>query len=385
MKRRLFFIINSIFLITAIGIGTQSCSDDDDDKKPDVGKKTIELKVFDDKGVSAIADVTVWKNQDSIAVIQVNGTYSYDVTNEANNTEFQFQARRPGYISSGKASVTLEYKDAKDTWSYPLTLTITEQSASFVVDQSEDGTISFSSHVDPSRDISIFIPAHATDLEYLEISPTLLQTPVTTGFLLLDAPNKAPSVTILSIESDWEETFNDGKMATLTFPLTEGFVKAVTQYGLSIGFGTADNKTKIWESYPVTIDPNALTGTVSIPHFSTWYLTISEPIEIKISNSPVMTLGTSACGEPITVTYSQPNPDINQTYIDLLGLRPLSSVTQSYTALAVPNMQVTVQGYCEKAEVSIPGTDVSFVYYQPPIVFTTTTATCGSHSGGGGQ
>lgn len=385
MKRRLFFIINSIFLITVIGIGTQSCSDDDDkNDKPDSGDKSIEITVVDENGDPAIADVTIWKNQDSLTTVQVNGTYSYDVTNEVTNTKFEFMARRPGYISSERKSVTLEYTTDCHCWKSTLTLIITQQGASFVVDQSEDGTISFASDNDPSRDISIFIPAHATDLNYLEISPTLIQTPATRGFLSLDAPNTAPSKLILSIESDWNEKFNDGKMATLTFPLTKGFVDAVMKYDLHLGFGTTDNPTKIWESYPVTIDPNALTGTVSIPHFSTWYLTINEPITMDISNSSVTTLGTSACGEAITVTYNQPNPSINQAYLDLLGLEPLSSVTQSYTATAVSNMQVIVQGYSTAARVSILSTDISFIYYQPPVTFSTSVVSCG-HTGGGGQ
>lgn len=385
MKRNLFFIINSIFLFTIIGIGMQSCNDDDDKDDTEPGKKTIELKVVDEDGDPAIADVTIWKNKDSINTVQVNGTYTYDVTNEANKTEFEFKAVRPGYVSSEKKSVTLEFTNDSHTWNASLTLIITQKSPSYVVDQSKDGTISFSSDLDSLRDVSMFIPAGATDLQYLEISPTFRPTSASRGRMAREAPNESFAMEILSIESDWHQNFKDGKKVKLTLPLAKGFVNAARIHNLNLEFGTSDNPSNTWESYPVTIDPNTFTATVEIPHFSTWYLTISNPVSIDIENSPVTTLGTSACGQPITVNFNQPNPTISDLYLDIFGLRHISTITQSYTASAVSNMQVTVQAYCEEAHVSISGTDISFIYYQPPVVFSTIVSTCGSHVGGGGQ
>lgn len=385
MKQNLFFIINSIFLFTIIGIGMQSCSDDDKDDNPDLGKKTIELQVVDKVGDPVIADVIIWKNQDSIKTVQVNGTYTYDVTNEANNTKFEFMAIRPGYLSSEKKSVTLEYSNESHSWNASLTLTIIQKAASYVVDQSKDESISFASDLDSVRDVSMFIPAGITDLQYLEISPTFKPTSASRGLLTREAPNESFAMEILSIESDWHENFKDGKKVKLSFPLARGFVNAARIHNLNLAFGTSDNPSNTWESYPVTIDYSTYIGTVEIPHFSTWYLTISNPVSIDIEKSPLTTLGTSSCGQSITVNFNQPNPPISDLYLDIFGLKHINSVTQSYTANAVSNMQVTVQAYCEEAHVSISGTDISFIYYQPPVVFSTTVSTCGSHVGGGGQ
>lgn len=386
MKRNLFFIINSIFLFTVIGIGMQSCSDDDDKKTgTEAGDKTIELFVVDENDQSVIADVTIWRNGDSIKVVQVSGSYIYDVSDEANNTKFEFMAKRPGYISSEKKSVTLEYTGDCHCWKSDLTLMITQQSESFVVDQSETSTIRFTSYLDSERNVDMTIPARATDLQYLEISPTFVPTASSKGLLSRDAPNGTPALQILSIESDWDEVFNDGKTVTITFPLTQAIVDAVRQHGISLVFGTTDNATHTWESYPVTVDQGALTGTVQIPHFSVWYLTIGSTVTYEASNSLTVLLGTSACGLPVTVTYNQANLTLDKSYTDLFGLRNLSSVTQSYTAAAVSNMQVTVQAHCTQVNIAVSGTGVSFVYYQPPVVFSTIVSTCGSHVGGGGQ
>lgn len=385
MKRNLFFIINSIFLFTIIGIGMQSCNDDDDKDDTEPGKKTIEIKVVDEEGQSVIADVTIWKNQDSLTMVQVNGTYTYDVTNEANKTEFDFVARRVGYASSKKESVTLNFSDDSHSWSSSVTLTITKQGASFVVDQSKDETINFSSGMDAQREVSMFIPAGATDLQYLEISPTFVPTAASKGFLSRDAPNGIPAMEILSIKTDWSGNFKDGKKVKLTFPLSRGFVSAAELHNLALAFGTNDTPTGTWESYPVTIDDRTLTGTVEIPHFSTWYLTLGNEVIFTETNSPIQTLGTSACGQPITVNYNQPNPQLSQLYLDIFGLKELSAITQSHTAAAVPNMQVTVRAYCSETDVNISGKGLSFVYFQPPVVFSTSVSDCGSHVGGGGQ
>ena len=134
MKRKLFFIIiNSVFLFLMVGIGAQSCDDDDDKNEPTPGKKTIELKIVDEEGKSSLADVTIWRNQDSLTMVQVNGTYTYDVTNVASGTRFDFMARRVGYASSKKEYVILEYSDDNHNWSSTVILTIVKQDRKSVV------------------------------------------------------------------------------------------------------------------------------------------------------------------------------------------------------------------------------------------------------------
>ncbi|MDR3061614.1 MAG: hypothetical protein LBU57_05830, partial [Dysgonamonadaceae bacterium] len=234
------------------------------------------------------------------------------------------------------------------------------------------------------RQINVNVPAGAVDKE-VSFTPTSIPTAGSQGDIDADAPNGSFALEIIDIESNWTGNFLNGKTATFSFPLRQELINNTVKKGIPLFFGS--NSGGSWESYPVTINETTGTGTVSIPHFSRWYLTTNILIDISVSQTPFEILGTSSCGENVTVTFNKTNAPIPDFYRNVFGLTSLPNVSQDDTRTGQNGKYWIIRGRCVQKTVSISGTGVaipSYTYYRAPVTFSSTTVNC-DHSGGGGE
>ncbi len=385
MKKNLFILAASAFLILG-GVAFTAC-DDDPDTTPtppgeDIGKKLITIQVINESDQPVSADVAVTKDGTSASSVGVSGSYSYDVSKVSSGTVFTFKATQNGYFDSEVESVTLNYSNTSETFTSIVTLQITKKGNPVTLNPNQDNNFEVPSAKGGAA-TKVSVPAGAVD-RAVTLTPTSIPTAASRGNIAADSPNGSFSLKTIDLESDWSGSFLNGQKATFTFPLTQGIIDATVKKGIPLLFGS--NSSGTWESYPVTVNESALTGTVSIPHFSRWYLTTEIMINISAAQTSLETLGTGSCGENLNVTFTKTNPPVPEFYKQLFGWTSIPDVVQPNSEAGQNSKSWVIRGRCFQVTVSVSGVDgvPAYTFFRNPVTFSSSAISC-THEGGGGS
>ncbi len=383
MKKNLFILAASAFLVLG-GMVLTACDNDDPDPTPgdDVGKKTITIKVVNESDLAASANVSITKGGTKMATVGVSGTYSYDVTTASSGTVFKFKATQEGYIDSDEESITLDYSNPSESSTSTIKLQITKKGNPVTLSPSQNNTFNVPTATGGS--VKVNVPAGAVNRS-VTLTPTSIPTAASKGKIAADSPNRSFSLRTIDLESDWSGSFLNGQKATFTFPLTQGLIDATVKKGTPLLFGS--NSSGQWESYPVVVNESTLTGTVSIPHFSRWYLTTDLLIDVQVTLTPFEALSTSSCGQAGNATFTKTNAPVPEFYQQLFGWDSFPDVNATFTTNGENSKYWIIRGRCLQNTATVSGVraDIpNYTYFREPVTFASTAFSC-THNGGGGE
>ncbi len=384
MKKNLFILTASSLLILG-GLAFTTCDDDDPDPTPPVetaGKKLIVVQVVNESDQATSADVAITKDGAGIPSVTVAGTYSYDVTTASSGTVYKFTATKNGYIQSGEETITLNYANSSESVTSTVKLQITKKGDPVTLKPGQDNNFNVPAPTSTGGTVKVNVPAGAVD-RAVTLTPTSIPTAASKGTIAADSPNGSFSLKTIDLESDWSGSFLNGQKATFTFPLTQDLINATVKNGKPLLFGS--NSSGQWESYPVTVNEAALTGTVSIPHFSRWYLTTEIYVSVTTTQTPFETLGTGGCGAPLTAGFVKANTGIPAFFKQALGSAFIApEAIGSHSEDAIANKSWAIQGRCFQKTVTVTGLNIpTFTYFHGPVTFSSTATSC-THNGGSG-
>ncbi len=385
MKKNLFILVASASLLLLGGAAFTACDDDPDtppDTNDDVGTKTILVQVLNDSDQGASAQLSITKDGELQTPVDVNGNYSYDVTDVSSGTVFTFKATQSGYIDSETSSVTLTYSDPTETFASTVILQITKKGDPVTLNPNQNNNFAIPSK--KGGTVNVSIPSGSVDREVV-LTPTSIPTAGSKGQIAADSPNGSFSLKTIDLESNWSGPFLNGQKATFTFPLTQGLIDATVKQGIPLLFGS--NSSGSWESYPVTVNEANKTGTVSIPHFSRWYLTTEIFIDTSISQTDLETLGTGICESTLSVTFTKTNSPVPEFYQKVFDWSPtFPNVVQTNTEVGQTGKYWIIRGRCLQETVTVTGVSgvPSYTYFKGPVTFASTAIGC-THNGGGGS
>ncbi len=383
MKKNVLTLGISAFLILC-GLAYYACDDGPD---PDlaIGDKIMNIKVVDENGELVAASVSVKKNGVEFTSILVNGTYALNAPLDESQSVFSFKASQDGYIDSREESIILMHDNVTDSFDSFVTLQLTKVGTMKVnISPTQENDFTLPSSLFPTKQIQVMIPAGAVDKE-VTLTPTIVQTAGFQGEIDADAPNKSFALEIIDFRSNWTGDFLNGEKVDVTFPLSQGIIDEVVNKGIPLVMGT--NSKGSWESYPVAVNKTALTGTASLPHFSTWYLTLNVSIEVSITQTPLEILATGTCGSNLTATFTKENVALPEFYQKLFNKTSLPNISQTETKTGTNGKYLVISGQCIQKTISVEGSNNTipeFTYFVDVVAFRATAFDC-THSGGEGQ